>query len=85
MDDNGFLDEDETIGRLCGKYGMKRKDAEALFNACDENHDGLIGMDEFLKAYDLLVTKVGGDFPIRPDQLPPFEFVDGIPKVDDDE
>jgi hypothetical protein len=79
VDHNGFLDEDETVGRLCGKYGMRRVDAEALFRACDENGDGLIGIDEFLKSYDLLVTKVGGDFPIRPDQLPPFEFVDGKP------
>ena len=70
VDHNGILDENETIGRLCGKYGMKREDAESLFRACDENGDGLIDTDDFLKAYDLLVAKVGRDFPIRPDQLP---------------
>ena len=38
----------EVIGRLRGRYGVTKPDAESLFKHCDDDGNGVIDMEELI-------------------------------------
>ena len=79
MDGNGTLSYHEVVGRLQARYGVRKEDAKALFERCDDDGNGVIDMDEFMNHYEDIRAIVGKQFPRRPDQRPAFVFDRGTP------